>query len=142
MLKIVRRKYLTKNLAVAVVLFITLILAIKVFSNLKENINAQDSEDVDTSVTVDNNAPTFTVDPYEEDDDTTNASTDTNPTNEGDPLNMHATGTDQDGDQYYLIICSTNSASAGNDTVPTCGATQYCVSTATDSASAACPDIA
>jgi len=98
---------------------------------------AQDSQNVSTSVTVDNNAPAFTVNPFEQDNDTSNASTDTTPTNQGDDVNILATATDQDANQYYLIVCSTDSVTPGNDTVPTCGATQYCVSGATNSGSQA-----
>lgn len=75
-----------------------------------------------------NTAPTITQTPYE-----LTASTATAPTNQGSAVTFRTTATDT-ADSYYLVICSTNSVTAGSGGgVPTCGGTRYCVSTATAS---------
>lgn len=77
-----------------------------------------------------NTAPTITVTPYE-----LTASTATAPTNQGSAVTFRTTATDT-ADSYYLVICSTNSVTAGSGGgVPTCGGTRYCYSSATSSGS-------
>lgn len=105
-----------------VVVFATLVLLnasilIKVFA-----------ETVTTSVTVGNSAPTITVAPAE-----TVTSSSTTPTNVGSSVEWTVTATDSNSEDYYLIVCSTNSVSPTNGGAPTCGATQWCVSSATTS---------
>lgn len=102
-------------------------------------VNAQDTENVTTTVTVNNSAPSISVTPYESDDDTSNASTATTPTNEDDAVIFHATGDDTDGDQYYLAICKTDAISANNSAAPTCTGGDWCISSATnDEVAASC----
>ena len=77
-----------------------------------------------------NSPPTFTVAPYE-----TVASYSTSPTAIGVSLPFRARATDLNA-SYYLIICSSNSVTAGaSGAAPTCGATTYCTSSATASGS-------
>ena len=87
---------------------------------------------VATSVTVGNGAPSFTVAPAE-----SPASYTTTPTNVGANTTWIATATEPNAENYYLIVCSTNSVSATDGGAPTCGATQWCVSSATTSGSQA-----
>lgn len=86
------------------------------------------ADSVTTSVTVGNSAPSFSVGPREDP-----ASSTSSPTNVGSDTVWKATGTDTNGDNYYLLICSTNSASPTNGGAPTCGATTWCTSSATTS---------
>ena len=80
-----------------------------------------------TTVTVLNAAPTFTVDPAE-----SPASASTSPVNIGDSLSFTATGDDQEGNNYYLLICDQDGASPGAaGAAPSCTNTQFCVSGAT-----------
>jgi len=80
-----------------------------------------------TSTTVDNEAPVFTVDPSD------NGSDGTTPTNEGENVTFTATGTDPNGNDYYLAICQTNAISAGSGTAPTCPGSAWGISSATTS---------
>jgi len=57
---------------------------------------ADDPENVPTVISVNNAAPTFDVDPYEENNFTLTASTSTTPTNVGSEITFHATADDQD----------------------------------------------
>jgi len=86
------------------------------------------ADSVSTSVTVGNSAPSFTVGPAE-----SSESSSTSPTNVGSSVTFTATATDSNTEDYYLIVCSSNSVSPVNGSAPTCGATQWCVSTSTDS---------
>lgn len=87
------------------------------------------ADSVTTSVTIGNNAPTFTTGPIEDP-----AITSAAPANIGNLINFKATGTDGNGEDYYLIVCSTNSVTAVNGNSPTCnGGTTYCTSTITAS---------
>ena len=91
------------------------------------------ADSVTTSVTIGNNAPTFTTGPIEDP-----AITSAAPANIGNLINFKATGTDGNGEDYYLIVCSTNSVTAVNGNVPVCnGGTTYCTSTITASGSQA-----
>jgi hypothetical protein len=86
-----------------------------------------------TTVTVKNAAPEFSVDPAE-----SPTSTSTSPVNVGDAISFNATATDAENNQYYLIICSTNSVTASTTGgPPTCGGTQFCISGLTNSGSQA-----
>jgi len=78
-------------------------------------INAQDT--ADTSVTVLNTAPTWTVDAEESAE-----SSGTAPTNSGGNISWDGTATDSNGQNYYLIICKTNVVPTANDggNPPTC----------------------
>lgn len=90
------------------------------------------ADTVTTSVTVGNSAPSFTDGPREDPE-----SSATNPTNVGSNVVWEATAADSNSENYYLIVCSTNSVSPTNGGAPTCGATQWCVSSSTASASEA-----
>ena len=91
-----------------------------------------DVETVATSVTVGNTAPSFTSGPAE-----STASTATAPTGIDANITFNATATDANGENYYLIVCSTNSVTPGaSGGAPTCGATTYCTSTSTASGTA------
>jgi hypothetical protein len=83
---------------------------------------------VTTNVTVGNAAPQFSISPYEDP-----ASYDTTPTNVGSDTTFKATATDTNEENYYLIICSTDSVTAVNGGAPTCGATTWCTSSSTAS---------
>lgn len=112
----------------------SLLLAIVITSFLvirKFQVNA---ESITTSVTVGNSAPTFTAGPAENP-----ASSTTSPTNVGSSITFQATATDANNNNYYLIVCSTNSVTPGSGAAPTCDATTYCTSTSTASgAQASC----
>ncbi len=86
------------------------------------------ADSVTTTITVGNNAPEITSGPIE---DPTSYST--TPTNVGSDTTWKATATDSFGDDYYLIICSTDSVTPVNNNPPTCGETTWCTSIATDS---------
>lgn len=85
------------------------------------------ADDVQTSVTVLNTAPSWTVNAEE----VTESSTST-PTNSGSVITFHATGTDSSGDNYYLLICKTNGTPTANaNNPPSCNggvANQWAVS--------------
>ena len=87
-----------------------------------------------TSVTVLNTPPQWTATTTE----VTESSTST-PTNVGDGVSWTAVGTDSNGEDYYLLICSTgNAATATSDGAPTCnGGVQWAVSASTTSGVAA-----
>lgn len=90
----------------------------------------------DTSVTVENTAPDFTVDPLE-----TPASTGTSPTDVDSNVTWLATADDVNEDDYFLIVCDTDSVVAGGGTgnAPACSSTTFCVSSATtDETQATC----
>ena len=90
------------------------------------------AESVTTSVTVGNSAPAFTVTPFEDPTSST-----ASPTNVGSNVVFKATATDSNNDNYYLILCSTNSVTPVNGSAPTCGATTWCTSTSTATGSQA-----
>lgn len=89
---------------------------------------AQDSEQVSTSVTVGNSAPSFTVTPFE-----TTASTGTSPTNVGSQVTFQGRGSDGNSDNYYLAICKGTGITANNNNLPTCTAGNWCISSSTAS---------
>jgi len=80
-----------------------------------------------TSVEVGNAVPSFTVDPHEDP-----ASTNTSPTNEGDNVTFKATATDNNGDQWKLLICKTNGV-----TGTSCSSGTWCSSSYVNSGSEA-----
>jgi hypothetical protein len=86
-----------------------------------------------------NTAPNFTTSPAE-----SAASDTTTPTNVGSNTTWLGTANDTNGDNYYLLICSSDSATPGTGGgAPSCGGTQYCVSSSTaDDAQATCNRIA
>lgn len=90
------------------------------------------ADDVTTSVTVLNTAPTWTVDAQESPESST-----TTPTNAGSAVTWTGTATDSSGDNYYLLICKTNGAPTANISAsPTCNggaANQWAVSVSTAS---------
>lgn len=86
------------------------------------------ADPVDFSVTVGNNAPVLSGNIAENPESST-----TSPTNVGSSVTWEATASDSGNENYYLIICSTNSVSATNGGAPTCGGTQYCISGSTAS---------
>jgi len=95
-------------------------------------INIPDALAVDTASTtveVQNAPPSYSVQPAE-----SPASTSTSPVNVGANLTIQATAVDGESNQYYLIICSSNSitidASGGES--HSCGATTFGSSTATN----------
>jgi len=76
------------------------------------------ADNVETSVQVGNTVPSFTTSPHEDP-----ASSSTSPTNEGDNVTFKATASDDNGDDWKLLICSSNSV-----TGTSCTATTYCSS--------------
>lgn len=111
------------------------ILAIAFFIGVFTNfgfVNLVSADPVSTSVTVGNAAPSFDVAPAEN-----SASSSISPTNVGSDVTIEATGTDTNGDQYYLIVCKTDAATATNGDAPTCDVGTWCVSSATNSDSQA-----
>jgi len=88
--------------------------------------------DIGTSVTVGNAAPNWTADAQESAE-----SSATNPTNAGQDVSFVATGTDPNGDQYYLAVCKAAGITPVNGDAPTCNNGTWDVSDATDSASQA-----
>ena len=74
------------------------------------------ADDVITSVRVLNTPPVWTTDAQEEYESST-----TIPTNVGTSSQWIATGTDSNGENYYLLICKTGSAPTANSgAAPTC----------------------
>lgn len=90
------------------------------------------AEQVVTSVIVGNSAPAFTVQPFE-----VVASTTAAPTNVGTTVNFQATGTDGNGENYYLAICKTDAVTKNDNAPPTCNDGNWCISTSTTSESSA-----
>ena len=73
------------------------------------------ADSITTSVTIGNNSPYFSSGPIEDP-----AVTSTSPANIGDLVTFKATGTDGNGEDYYLLVCSTDSATAVNNNIPYC----------------------
>jgi len=72
-----------------------------------------------------NSAPYFNVYPSD------GGSASTSPTNEDSQITFTATAQDDDGNDYYLAVCQTNSISPGNNTAPTCNGGSWCISDST-----------
>jgi len=84
------------------------------------------ADSVSTSVTVGNSAPSFDTGPAE-----STASTSSDPTNQGSDVTFTATGSDDNAEDYYLIVCTTDAVTATNGDAPTCDVGTWCTSTAT-----------
>jgi len=126
-------------------LFFSLDFGVKIsFENRKVDIDfnlpiaeAQD-DTATTSVTVKNAPPEFTTQTAE-----SPSSTSTSPINVGDEISFQATASDDEGNQYYLIVCSSVGATAGaGGAAPSCTGTEFCVSDATNADSQASCDYA
>jgi len=78
-----------------------------------------------TTVTVRNAPPTFTDGPKEDPISAT-----TSPTNYGNIVTFKATASDGESNDYWLLVCATDSANA-TTTGPTCGGAQFCRSSLT-----------
>jgi hypothetical protein len=77
-----------------------------------------------TTVTVKNAPPSFTNGPKEDPISSTSS-----PTNFGDLVTFKGTAQDNENNDYYLIICSSNSVTASTTGgAPTCAVSTYCVS--------------
>jgi len=116
------------SIAAAVVSFCVFMFALMVDVGNQE-IQRVSAQTATTSLTVLNTPPTFLVEPYE-----VVASATTTPTNSGDVIQWSAVGSDANGADYYLIVCSADVAPIpGVGGAPDCGAgaIQWGVSTAT-----------
>lgn len=87
-----------------------------------------DTDSATTSVTVLNTGPLWTASTTEEFESST-----TSPTDAGNTVSWVAIGTDSNGEDYYLILCSTSASPTPNSSAaPSCSAgIQWAVSTAT-----------
>lgn len=96
------------------------------------NVPVARADDVQTSVTVLNTPPQWTVYAHEDPESST-----TTPTNIGSAVTWKATGTDSNAENYYLLICKTSgAATAVSSGVPTCAGgigNRWAVSAATAS---------
>ncbi len=119
-----------KTLALKGFLFFTLVVLFAIVFSVGRFIVFAD--DVTTSVTVGNSAPTITVAPAEN-----SASDATTPTNVGSQISFTATATDANSENYYLAICKTNQVTAVNGSAPTCNGGNWCISSSTASGSQA-----
>lgn len=115
------------------------VLAVTSFFIFKTKAQTADTETITTHVTVGNTPPAFkstapTGFPKEN-----TASTATVPTAIGSAVNFRATAIDDNGESYFLTICSTNSITPVNGSAGNCasGAKTYCKSTSTTSGSQA-----
>lgn len=78
-----------------------------------------------TTVEVMNAAPYF-ANGFEPEEDPASASS--SPVNIGGSIDFKGTGTDPEGDDYWLLICTSDSATSTIGSAPSCGGTQLCVS--------------
>lgn len=95
------------------------------------------ADKADTSVTVLNTPPSWTVDAEEGAESSL-----TNPTNSGSNVTWTGTATDSNGQDFFLLICKTSAAPTANNggSAPTCdggASNQWAVSTSTASGSEA-----
>ena len=91
-------------------------LAVFSFASFEFRVPTVSADDVTTSVRVLNTPPVWTIDAQEEYE-----SSITIPTNVGTSSQWIATGTDSNGEDYYLLICKTGSApTPHSNAVPTC----------------------
>lgn len=90
------------------------------------------ADPITTAVTVGNNPPSITDGPRENP-----TSSVTTPTDVGSDTTFEVTAIDSNGDDYYLIVCSSDSVTPANGGAPSCGATTWCTSTNTTSGSQA-----
>ena len=110
-------------------LVLSLIFGLILSFNFK-NLNVE-ADSADTSVTVANSAPTLASEREDA------ASTDASPTDSGTNVTFKGTGTDTNGEQYYLAICKAAGITPNTDGVPTCTSDNWCISNATNSESEA-----
>jgi len=116
--------------AVLIIGFVFLGLFLSSRINNRFELNPVAADNATTSVVVAGSAPAFTDGPRE--NPTSSTST---PTDVGLSVTFNATATDSNGDQYYLIVCSSATATPNNNAAPTCavGSTTWCVSSVTAS---------
>jgi len=120
-----------KTLPIVMVIGLVCLL-VGVFANfgVSEEQQLAKADTATTSVTIGNKAPEWTVDAQE-----VSESSSSTPTNVGDNVSWDAVATDVNGDDYYLLVCSTSAApTANNGGAPECagGATnRWAVSGAT-----------
>lgn len=88
------------------VLFAVIALLVVVCGVLLIRSFAADTQDAGVNITVNDTPPEFSVDPAE--DDGTGASSTTSPTNEGTGITFSATATDDNLDQWTLLVCKTS----------------------------------
>jgi len=130
-------KKITKKIKKTLPWFVVLgLIGLVIGIGLNFDLNFERSEvqadDVGTSVTVSNAAPEWTTDAQEGTE-----SSAANPTNAAQNVTFTATGTDPNGDQYYLAVCTAAGITAVNSGPPTCDAGTWDVSDATNSAAEA-----
>ncbi|HEX4799314.1 MAG TPA: hypothetical protein VFV22_02125 [Candidatus Paceibacterota bacterium] len=102
-----------------------------VFNIGEQSIKHADAQDTaTTSVTVLNTPPLWTSDAHEAIESSSN-----NPTNAGDTVSWSAVGTDSNGENYWLLVCSTNATPTPNsNAAPTCSSgIKWAVSSVTTS---------
>lgn len=126
---------LCKNILSVTVIFLSFICLLLIQRKVLLRVLADDSN---TQVTVANSGPSFKggTNVYE-----SPKSDSTTPTNEGTNVPIKATSIDPNDDNYFLIVCSTDSVTpeGGAGNAPSCGATQYCLSSSqTDEVEATC----
>ena len=110
-------------------LILSLVFGLVIGFNFK-NLDVK-ADSADTSVTVANSAPTLASE--REDAESTDAS----PTNSGTDVTFKGTGTDTNGEEYYLAICKDGNITPATNGPPTCDAGNWCISTSTISATEA-----
>lgn len=123
-----RSKLLKVSLAIVVIAF-----SFFLVRSFRTSAQTPDSQTVLTEVIIGNAAPAFTSGPEEDP-----ASSITTPTPSGNVITFKATAKDNNGQPYFLTICSTNAITAVNGGAGTCasGAKTYCTSTQTNSETA------
>lgn len=88
-----------------------------VFDVGTQELNKVSAQSATTSLSVLNTPPVFDLNPYEVVESSTSS-----PTNSGDVLQWSAIGSDPNGADYFLLICSTNaSPTPNNGAAPDCG---------------------
>ncbi len=107
------RKCLRKNI-IRIPLLMVLIISLSYISFKIFSQEAQ-ADPSSTSVTIDNEGPSFTVDPAE-----SVASTSTNPTNVGSNVTFQATATDPNSDDWVLLVCNNGSTPVYTGSTPEC----------------------
>ncbi len=139
MSKIIKRKIRRSMPWLIIISLISLMVSGAIFNfniSVHKNINSKlslqinikqaeaQNDTASTTVTVRNAPPAFTVDPAE-----TPASTSTSPINVGGSISFVATADDPENNDYYLIVCDSDSVIASTTGgPPTCGGTTFCVS--------------
>lgn len=120
------------KVTIAGTLIASLVFGSALVSYFRVDVQTVHADDVSTSITVLNTPPTWTV-PAEE---STESSTST-PTNAGSSISWVGTAVDSSSDDYFMIICKTNSTpTAVASAPPTCNggsANQWAISATTTS---------